>query len=110
MVSAAASCNHVFVASTDALTTLDAKTLGLVSQVAWKNGGISAPVIGAQGQVYAIAGRQMYVFPGLPVSVFDSVRPIRASCDPPKAVDGGGRTATKGSFLNQSVRAGVRSP
>ena len=62
VASAAASCNHVFVASTNELATYDARTMAWVASMPWVNGGFSAPVIGPTGHVYAIALNTLYVF------------------------------------------------
>jgi len=63
IASAAASCGHFFVATTDHLGTFDAKTLALVASVPWTGGGLHAPVIGIYGEVYAIASNTLHVFP-----------------------------------------------
>jgi hypothetical protein len=63
IASAAASCNHVFVATTNELATFDARTLAWVHSVSWVDGGLAAPVIGPYGHVYAIAANALHVFP-----------------------------------------------
>jgi hypothetical protein len=64
IVSAAASCTHVYVSTTSGLYTYDAKTMQRVAAVNWSSGGLNAPVIGMGGRIYAIAGQFMFVFPG----------------------------------------------
>lgn len=59
----AASRSHVFVATTSALYTFDKASMNQRSQFAWSQGGVSRPVIGPHGHVYAIAGDTLYVFP-----------------------------------------------
>lgn len=63
IASAAASCTHFFVSTTDEFVTLNVKTLLPVAKVRWVGGGLSAPVIGAGGHVYAIASDSLFVFP-----------------------------------------------
>jgi hypothetical protein len=63
IASAAASCDHFFVATTNHFTTFDAKTLTQVASVSWTGGGLHAPVIGIYGEVYAIASNTLHVFP-----------------------------------------------
>ncbi len=61
---AAASRNHVFVASYAGLTTLDATGSAVEASYPWiKGGGQWAPVIGPQGHVYVIANNTLHVFP-----------------------------------------------
>lgn len=63
LASAAASHNQVFVSTADALFTFDANTLEQVQRFDWVGGGRNPPVIGPQGQVYAIASNILFVFP-----------------------------------------------
>jgi hypothetical protein len=63
IASAAASCNHIFVATTNDFETFDRKTLAQVASVPWVGGGLHSPVIGPDGQVYAIASNVLFVFP-----------------------------------------------
>jgi hypothetical protein len=60
--SPAASFDHVFVATGNALLTYDASTMAEVQQFPWENGGSWPPVIGPQGHVYAIANNILRVF------------------------------------------------
>jgi hypothetical protein len=60
---AAASRNHVFVATTNGLYTLDAAAERLESTFPWVGGGIWSPAIGTRGHVYAIASNILFVFP-----------------------------------------------
>jgi hypothetical protein len=64
MASAAATRMHIFVSTDNALITYDANTLQEVGRFNWSGGGLWPPVIGPQGNVYAIVGSQMFVFPG----------------------------------------------
>ncbi|HKP27050.1 MAG TPA: hypothetical protein VJV39_24480 [Dongiaceae bacterium] len=64
MASAAATRMHIFVSTNDALITYDANTFQEVARFNWAGGGLWQPVIGPQGNVYAIVGSRMYVFPG----------------------------------------------
>jgi hypothetical protein len=66
IASAAASCNHFFVATTNDFETFDRKTLAQVAVVSWVGGGLHAPVIGPSGHVYAIASNTLHVFPAQP--------------------------------------------
>jgi hypothetical protein len=62
IASAAASCTHFFVATTDELATYDAKSKMRVATLPWVDGGLSAPVIGPAGHVYAIQSSNLWVF------------------------------------------------
>jgi hypothetical protein len=53
----------VFVSTTNGLETFDARTLAWVHSVPWAGGGLSAPVIGPSGHVYAIASGSLHIFP-----------------------------------------------
>ena len=64
VASAAASHTHFFVAAENTFFTFNADTLEEAGRVTWSGGGLSSPVIGPQGNVYAIAANQLYVFPG----------------------------------------------
>lgn len=59
----AASCTHVFVSTTDGLFTFDAKNMQQVAVMPWSGGGLSGPVIGPSGHVYALALDHLFVFP-----------------------------------------------
>ena len=63
IAAAAASRNHIFVSTANALHTFAKATVKPVATFAWSRGGLSQPVIGPQGHVYAIAHNQLYVFP-----------------------------------------------
>ncbi|HKP25466.1 MAG TPA: hypothetical protein VJV39_16490, partial [Dongiaceae bacterium] len=63
IAAAAASRNHVFVSTASALYTFDKATLKQLTEFSWSRGGLSQPVIGPQGHVYAIAANTLYVFP-----------------------------------------------
>ena len=62
IASAAASRNHLFVSTASALYTLDKQSMAQLAVFQWSNGGVSQPVIGPQGHVYAIAHGILYVF------------------------------------------------
>ena len=64
VAAAAASHTHFFVSTWHHFITFDASTLQEVGRYDWPDGGLSAPAIGPQGNVYAIASNQLYVFPG----------------------------------------------
>lgn len=64
IVSAAASCTHVFVSTTDGLFTFNTKDMQQVAVLPWSGGGLSAPIIGPWGDVYALALDHIFVFPG----------------------------------------------
>jgi outer membrane protein assembly factor BamB len=82
IAAAAASCNHVFVATTNEFATYSASTLALVASVPWIDGGRAAPVIGPSGHVYAIAANTLYVFPPPWRPVWDT-RPPSCALLPP---------------------------
>ena len=73
IASAAASRNHIFVSTANALHTFDKASLELVTSFAWKAGGVSQPAIGPSGHVYAIADDRLFVFkPPLSFEVVDT--------------------------------------
>ena len=80
IASAAASCTHFFVATTDELATYDAKSLTRVATLPWVDGGLSAPVIGPGGHVYAIVSSNLFVFLPPIRSIQDQVTG-RTACD-----------------------------
>jgi hypothetical protein len=61
---AAASHTHVFVSTWHHFITFDTNTMQEAGRFDWPDGGLSAPAIGPQGNVYAISANQLYVFPG----------------------------------------------
>jgi hypothetical protein len=63
IVPAAASRTHVFVSTAGAFHTFDAGTMTEVSRFSWVGGGMSPPVIGPAGHVYAIASNILFIFP-----------------------------------------------
>ncbi len=63
IAAAAASHNHLFVSTWHHLITYDSETLQEVGRYDWADGGLTQPVIGTQGNVYAIEGNKLYVFP-----------------------------------------------
>lgn len=63
IASAAASHTHFFVAAENTFFTFNADTLEEAGRITWSGGGLSSPVIGPLGNVYAIAANQLYVFP-----------------------------------------------
>ena len=68
IAAAAASQNQIFVSTASALHTFDKSSLKPLATFSWSNGGLSQPVIGPQGHVYAIANDTLYVF-GPPLDV-----------------------------------------
>jgi hypothetical protein len=66
IASAAASRNHVFIATAKAFFTFDAATMTQVKEFPWTGGGLWPPVIGPEGHVYAIASNILFVFPAPP--------------------------------------------
>jgi len=81
IASAAASCNHLFVSSTNELATFDVKTLSKIARFQWTDGGRNAPIIGPLGHVYAIAGSGLFVFAPLQRAPFPFA--TQTACDPP---------------------------
>lgn len=63
IASAAASRNHVFIATTSAFLTFDAATMAAVKEFPWTGGGLWPPIIGPRGHVYAMASNILFVFP-----------------------------------------------
>lgn len=64
VASAAASHTHFYVSTWHHFISYDSSTLQEVARYDWTDGGLSSPVIGPQGNVYAIEGNKLYVFPG----------------------------------------------
>jgi hypothetical protein len=60
---ASASSNYLYVSSAGALTTFDVHSLATVASFGWSGGGRSSAAIGPSGQVYAVAGTELYVWP-----------------------------------------------
>lgn len=62
----AASSTHIFFNLSSGLYTMDARTLEFVAESPWTGdsggGGISSPAIGPNGEVYAIANNQLYMW------------------------------------------------
>jgi hypothetical protein len=83
IASAAASCTHVFVSTTSNFYTYDARNMQLVSTMRWSGvgagGGLSSPVIGRGGRVYAVANDALWVFPGRTTPWGDDE--VRTACD-----------------------------
>lgn len=77
IASAAASCTHVFVSTTDGLFTFRADTMGQVARANVPGGGLSAPVIGPTGAVYVVGQDTLYTFPGRPTGGVV----VRTACD-----------------------------
>jgi hypothetical protein len=63
IASAAGSRNHVFVATTDGLYTLDAAASTTMAKFSWVGGGLWSPAVGPQGHVYAMASNILFIFP-----------------------------------------------
>ncbi len=65
----AASSNHIFLNLSSGLYTIDAKTLNFVAESPWignnGGGGLSSPAIGPNGEVYAIANNELYMWSGV---------------------------------------------
>jgi len=64
IASAVATCTHVYINTTDGFYTFNADTMQQVARVFWGNhsGGLSAPVVGPFGHVYAIVSNNLFVF------------------------------------------------
>ncbi|WP_374371945.1 hypothetical protein [Dongia sp.] len=63
IVPPAVSRSHFFISTASALYTYDAATMVRLAKLAWRGGGVSPPAIGPRGDVYAIAGNKLHVFP-----------------------------------------------
>lgn len=63
LVSAAASRGHFFISTASGFYTFDVATKAQLAKVDWRGGGTSPPAIGPRGDVYAIAGNKLHVFP-----------------------------------------------
>jgi hypothetical protein len=71
---ASASSNYLYVSTAGALTTLDVHSLAQVASFGWSRGGRSSAAIGPSGQVYAVAGTELYVWPPPQSTVVSSVQ------------------------------------
>lgn len=63
LVSAAASRDHLFVATAGSFLTYDATTTQKVAEIFWMGGGTVTPAIGPDGHVYGMASNVLFVFP-----------------------------------------------
>jgi hypothetical protein len=83
IASAAASCNHLFVASTNELVTFDTRNMMPVARVAWSGGGRHSPIIGPRGQVYALTESGLFVFPPKQSNIGIEIggSPTKTGCD-----------------------------
>lgn len=61
---AAVSRTHIFISTAGSMRTYDVNTLAKVGEVDWFGGGRSGPIIGPQGQVYALASNVLFIWPG----------------------------------------------
>jgi outer membrane protein assembly factor BamB len=66
IAAAAASRSHIFVSAADRLVTVDAQSLQVIANYLWAGGGLSSPAIGDCGEVYALAGDTLFMFPAPP--------------------------------------------
>jgi hypothetical protein len=81
IASAAASCTHLFISTTEELVTFDVRTMVPVARLPWTDGGRQGPVIGPLGHVYAMTNWGLFVFAApkrLPVTKFS---PYSTACD-----------------------------
>jgi hypothetical protein len=66
----------------DGLYTMDAQTLEFVADSPWigdnGGGGVSSPAIGPNGEVYAIANNDLYVWGGVRRPITGVIEPGRA--------------------------------
>jgi hypothetical protein len=86
IASAAASCTHLFVSTTDELVTFDLKIMAPVASMGWPThgGGFSAPIIGPLGHVYALSSSGLLVFAAPRKPSLQST--FATACDPPSIV------------------------
>jgi len=68
---AAASRTHVFVATTEALYTLNATAEAIEFTFPWDGGGLWSPAVGPKGHVYAMASNILFIFPPPKVHIQD---------------------------------------
>jgi hypothetical protein len=77
----AASSNHIFLNLSSGLYTMDAQTLEFVAETPWignnGGGGVSSPAIGPNGEVYAIANDQLYMWTAIRRSLGGVIEPGR---------------------------------
>ena len=59
----AISRNDIFVSTETSMRSYAAASLALLAEHDWAGGGLSTPAIGPTGRIYALAGRQLYVWP-----------------------------------------------
>jgi hypothetical protein len=75
----AASSNHLFFNLASGLYTMDARTLEFVAEFPWiggnGGGGTSSPAIGPNGEVYAIANNELYMWSGIRRPVHGEIEP-----------------------------------
>jgi hypothetical protein len=90
IASAAASCTHLYVSSTDELVTFDMKTMTPVAHLPWTEGGRHAPIIGPLGHVYAITNYGLFVFAAPRRHPLATFRAFETACDQPVLSRNGG--------------------
>lgn len=77
----AASSNHIFLNLASGLYTIDAQTLEFVAESPWignnGGGGLSSPAIGPNGEVYAIANNQLYMWSAIRRPITGVIEPGR---------------------------------
>jgi hypothetical protein len=77
----AASSTHIFFNLASGLYTMDAQTLTFVAETPWNGdnggGGVSSPAIGPNGEVYAIANNQLYMWSGIRRPIIGVTEPGR---------------------------------
>lgn len=80
IASAAASRDHAYVSMSDEFVSYELPAFNEVSRIAWTDGGMSQPVIGPKGDVYALAGNALYIFKmpiQVPIDVGAATQPQR---------------------------------
>jgi hypothetical protein len=81
------------------LYTFDKMTMKKVAEFGWAGGGVSQPVIGPQGHVYAIAQDTLYVFPPSRIPDIPNPGPLPGITGPgelPRPGVGGSGTTSPG--------------
>jgi hypothetical protein len=81
IASAAASCTHLSVSTTNELVTFDLKTMLPVARLSLTGGGFNAPIIGPFGHVYAMTNVGLFVFAAPKRSPLQTT--FSTACNPP---------------------------
>ena len=73
---AAVSHSHIFLSTTGAMRSYDARSPTLVGELSWFGSGQSSPAIAPSGRVYALASNILFIWPGPDTGTQDPSRDV----------------------------------